>query len=840
MLIFSIIVSCNLISAQDLNEMDNSTTIQQDELSNQKEISDHESLEGIDEESYIIYIGKNISSNGGEGSLENPYGSFELACNNISNVDKVTIKVFEGTYYLNSDLKFNTSNLNIIGQDNVVIKNLNNNPGSYASIGLSSSQSNFTFSNLTFDATDSKYLSSTAGNKPHFYAFNGGANLGIFNNCTFTGFNDALMINTNFNKIFNYCNFINSTSEYYFLLSIGKNSLTKFNYCNILSSYDLFALNIQFGANISFNNVWFGSNEIPAYIYPPYGYVSQGYGYVRDYAIPVNKYAIFQTYEKYIGDNIFEIIGELKWNDDTSDGIDNLGSKLVKLSSDTGTILNSTILENGTFKTVYLSNSNSNEIIVELDGHEYLINFENGIQVIAEPIYCGDEQNITVSLSQNSNGWVNIAVDNKTYEIKLNDSSLLNFQVPDELLPGIHLVQVNLTDNVNHYYGSMSVNWNISKINQKLIISTPADARIDDEKIEIRINLPKDATGNISVFANNKNLTQKVYGGDMLIDVSSLLKVGDNDILINYSGNNRYSSQVNYETVHVDKIFPNMQVKYPSQIKVNDDSVNLTISLSGGAYGNITVVCNNKNLTLKTNGGQNIMNIVPLLDAGVNSIRILYSGNEVYENQIKNIKLNVEKLDASIDINISKTTFELGENIKFSVSLSDNISGYLIICIDSKNYTIQLIEGKSFFEINNLTAGSHILQVKYAGNDYYNPIGKNLSVSVKEAPKSITSNNQPIKKVASKMVAKKKTFKAKTKVKKYSIILKAGKKPIKKVRVTLKIGKKTYKATTNAKGKVIFKIKKLSKKGKYNAVIKFKGNKLYKATTKKVKITIKK
>ena len=70
--------------------------------------------------------------------------------------------------------------------------------------------------------------------------------------------------------------------------------------------------------------------------------------------------------------------------------------------------------------------------------------------------------------------------------------------------------------------------------------------------------------------------------------------------------------------------------------------------------------------------------------------------------------------------------------------------------------------------------------------------------------------------------------------------MKAGKKPIKKVRVTLKIGKKTYKATTNAKGKVIFKIKKLSKKGKYNAVIKFKGNKLYKATTKKVKITIKK
>ena len=97
----------------------------------------------------------------------------------------------------------------------------------------------------------------------------------------------------------------------------------------------------------------------------------------------------------------------------------------------------------------------------------------------------------------------------------------------------------------------------------------------------------------------------------------------------------------------------------------------------------------------------------------------------------------------------------------------------------------------------------------------------------------------PAKKVASKITAKKKTFKAKTKVKKYTITLKAGKKAVKKVKVTIKIGKKTYTAKTNSKGKATFKIKKLTKKGKYNAVIKFKGNSAYKPTTKKVKITIK-
>ena len=61
-----------------------------------------------------------------------------------------------------------------------------------------------------------------------------------------------------------------------------------------------------------------------------------------------------------------------------------------------------------------------------------------------------------------------------------------------------------------------------------------------------------------------------------------------------------------------------------------------------------------------------------------------------------------------------------------------------------------------------------------------------------------------------------------------------------KFKVTLKVKGKTFKATTNAKGNATFKIKKLAKKGKYTAVIKFAGNKNYAATSKKIIITVKK
>ena len=57
--------------------------------------------------------------------------------------------------------------------------------------------------------------------------------------------------------------------------------------------------------------------------------------------------------------------------------------------------------------------------------------------------------------------------------------------------------------------------------------------------------------------------------------------------------------------------------------------------------------------------------------------------------------------------------------------------------------------------------------------------------------------------------------------------------------MTLKVKGKTYTAKTNAKGKATFNLKKLTKKGKYTAVVTFKGNKYYNKITKKVKITVK-
>lgn len=129
------------------------------------------------------------------------------------------------------------------------------------------------------------------------------------------------------------------------------------------------------------------------------------------------------------------------------------------------------------------------------------------------------------------------------------------------------------------------------------------------------------------------------------------------------------------------------------------------------------------------------------------------------------------------------------------------------------------------------------------GEAYFTPSGifKPKTYTVSVSCGDVTVNAKYIvKKATPKLTAKAKSFKKETKTKKYSVTLKDNKNnAIKKTKVTLKVKGKTYTAKTNSKGKATFKITKLTKKGTFNATVKFAGNGYYNAVSKKVKIKVK-
>ena len=725
-LIVFIISSMSVVSAiEDGNNTDIAT--QSDATLN--EINEKNNLETSEdiilseqENSRIIYVGQNKTVDGGNGTTENPFNSFELVCNNLSGEEKVEINVYNGTYYLDSDLKFNTSNLIINGIGEVMIKNLRNEPGAYSSFGLISSKANFTFNNLIFNGSNCVYLHANADR--HFFVFNGNANEGAFNNCTFTGFNEAIMFSSIFNRKFLHCKFIN-TYNYMYTKELVGNWKIEFKYCIISEELSLGKSNPwTSGGDIIFDSVWFGSNKVPQYVY------------ISNCHTNITKYAILSTCLNYLSNDTYEIIGNLTWNDGTTDEIENLNQMIVHLSSKTGNLSQKTInFDNGTFKVLYKSNSINNKIDVGIDSEGFTFEFKNGINVIANPIYYGDDQNITIILPEISNSIVNININNHIYYYKANNTNSFNFTIPDELLSGTYKINVSIIDKNNQIYGFNSTEWIISKINRELFIETPADVSINNKNINVTILLENDATGNITIFVGDKNITDEVSEGSVTLDILDLIKYGDNEIKVYYSGDKKYTNQTKIDKITVNKVYPNINVTKPINSFVNE-KINITVSLPQNTSGNLTISINNINLINKNVCGNISVDLTDLLVVGYNAVLIKYSGDDWWDSQVKKETIYVSKRIPVMEVTINQEDY--GETSTIFVNISDNAAGNITITTNGKTYNQKLNNGNVLFKINGLTSGKYDVLVIYEGDGNYSSVRRTVSFSV---PKPILKAN---------------------------------------------------------------------------------------------------
>ena len=749
-LLVSLIISIGFVSAADVNDTTTDVVTQSSEI-DLTDNNEDENLEisqenqiSLQEDSRVIYVGQNKTTDGGNGTIDNPFNSFELACNNLSGEEKVEINVYNGTYYLNSNLKFNTSNLFITGLGEVIIKNLRNEPRAYSSFGLTSSSGNFTFFNLNFDGSNCIYLHSNLDR--YFYVFMGKADLGTFNNCSFINFNEAYMFSSPFNRKFNYCNFLGSNNELGFIYSNDIIEM-EFNYCTISSRLDLGNTAYRLLSNITFNNVWLGQNDYPNYIsYTP---IADDGLYLPKQLWPVNKQAKFSSWENYIGNDTFEIVGKLTWDDGTTDGIEKLYPLTVQFSSKTGILPKNTTLVNGTFKVIYKSESKDNHIEVTLDSEDIFLDFKNDIHVSAKPIIYGEDQNITINLPKSSQSAVYISVNNHTYEYQVNGSTSFNFTVPDELLAGTYQVSVKIIDNITHLYGQNSIEWNISQIDKELIIQTPADANVDDENIFITVLLESDETGNITVFVGDKNKTQECFGGNVNIDILDLVTGGNNDIKIFYSGNKKYINQTKSDRITVNRINPKMNVTTPVNPCVFE-KININITLPNNATGNIAISGNDKNKTITELNASNIVDISDLVIGGSNTLYIKYSGDNWWDSQTKKVSVNVAKLTPSMDVNINQSSVKIEESFTIKITLPQNSTGKILVNIYEENCQINVTD-TNVINLSSTRSGVNKINITYSGDNNYHSSSKIINITVlkwnissKEMKISVNNHTTPL------------------------------------------------------------------------------------------------
>ena len=360
----------------------------------------------------------------------------------------------------------------------------------------------------------------------------------------------------------------------------------------------------------------------------------------------------------------------------------------------------------------------------------------------------------------------------------------------------------------------------------------------------IVVNLSKPVTGIVTVTVNSKNYPINIDNSNSItVSIDEVLTVGTHDVNVTFIDEENHIYGSNATTITISSINTKITaLNVSTTYNVTKDLVVTLTDAKGGVLANKTVniVVGTINKNLNTNEDGQISIDISTLAPDTYIANIIFGGDEIYAESSTTATVIVK---ADIKTNITIPEITAGKATTTTIKLPENATGNITVTIDGKVASVvNLTNGSAIITIPELSAGKHDVVISYSGDGNYAAFSQNSTVTVKE-PAKPTPTPAPVKKAkqATKIVAKNKKFKAKTKVKKYTITLKtkAGK-AVKKVQVTIKIGKKTYKAKTNAKGKATFKIKKLTKKAKYTATIKFKGNKNYKASTKKVKITIKK
>jgi len=215
------------------------------------------------------------------------------------------------------------------------------------------------------------------------------------------------------------------------------------------------------------------------------------------------------------------------------------------------------------------------------------------------------------------------------------------------------------------------------------------------------------------------------------------------------AGSTQVTIKNKFDGIHdVESVTINVTVnKLPSSIELSNETLTLNVgeNISSGATlipagaGELSYVSSNESVAIVENG-----NIIALAEGNA-VITVSFAGSDNYTAaEDKTIDVTVFKITAEIKIDAPAITE--GENATVTVTLPGDATGTVTV----GNEVVSLKNGTASVILTNLPVGNTTLPVTYSGDDKYNPIESNVTVTVNEKPAppkenlTITASADPI------------------------------------------------------------------------------------------------
>ena len=336
-------------------------------------------------------------------------------------------------------------------------------------------------------------------------------------------------------------------------------------------------------------------------------------------------------------------------------------------------------------------------------------------------------------------GNVIVTVAGKEYTVKVTDGK--GIATGDKLAAGTYAFAAAWAGDDNYNIVTENGDFKVNKIDSSVAVNVN-NIKVGEE-LTITVNVPSDATGDVTVSVDGKEYKVAIENGKAVKTISGL-KADDYTVTVKYAGDNNYNVAVAASSFTVSKVDSTMDVTVNDIVFGGDLIVDAV--LPDDATGEVVITVNGVDYPVPIVDGK-ATGTIGGLAAGDYTVTVKYAGDDKYVGVEITEGVNVAKAQPVLGVVIADVDYGNGFVIEATLTgvNSAPLSGNVIVTVAGKEYIVEVTDGKGIFTGDKLAAGTYGFAAAWAGNDNYNAVVENGDFKVNKIDSTVAVNADDIK-----------------------------------------------------------------------------------------------
>ena len=321
------------------------------------------------------------------------------------------------------------------------------------------------------------------------------------------------------------------------------------------------------------------------------------------------------------------------------------------------------------------------------------------LNATVQDIYVEQNETIKITLPDDVTGTVTITISNTTYVNQtvaiVNGTGWFNVT---GLKEGSYDVAVSLIDDLKYEDKTVYRKFKVSPIDDyDFILNYTAEVYVKDN-ITITVQLPADATGNITVNMFYNKYYAPVVNGTATINITAPSR-GTFPFIVSFEEEGKYAYKEKEGTVTIIKKDVELNPQYKHDVEI-DENVTVSIQLPEDATGTITLTSRGVSYVKDLVNGSANITLPGFALASVYSPSLLYSGDDRYNANSTTLRINVTKKDYEINVTVANIT--VFETEKVNITLPEDATDDVLIYgnFSTERYSVLINNGTVNFDIS--------------------------------------------------------------------------------------------------------------------------------------------